>query len=164
MTVSADILESYVAPGRVMRRKLAEGAREDRALATLMAALALIFLGQWPQLIRAARLDPTVPFDARVGGALMGLLFLAPLIAYALAALVRLVVHAFGGHASWFAARLALFWSLLASSPLMLAQGLVAGLFGPGPMLTVVGFAVLAAFLWLFRGALRAAEATGATA
>ena len=157
MTVSADILESYAAPGRVMRRKLAEGVREDRALATLMAALALIFLGQWPGLMRATRLDPSVPFDARVGGALMGLLFLAPLIAYGLAALVRLVARALGGQGTWF-------WALLAASPLMLVQGLVAGLIGPGPLLTGLGLVVLAAFLWLFGGALRAAEAVGATA
>ena len=164
MTVSADILESYAAPGRVMRRKLAEGVREDRALATLMAALALIFLGQWPGLMRATRLDPSVPFDARVGGALRGLLFLAPLIAYGLAALVRLVARALGGQGTWFTARLALFWALLAASPLMLVQGLVAGLIGPGPLLTGLGLVVLAAFLWLFGGALRAAEAVGATA
>lgn len=164
MTVSADILESYASPGRVMRRKLAEGVHEDRALASLMAALALIFLGQWPGLMRAARLDPSVPFDARVGGALMGLLFLAPLIGYALAALIRLVIRAMGGHASWFAARLALFWSLLAASPLMLVQGLVAGLIGPGPLLTGLGLLVLAAFLWLFGGALSAAGSAGAAA
>ncbi|MBI1217420.1 MAG: YIP1 family protein [Rhodobacteraceae bacterium] len=164
MTVSADILESYAAPGRVMRRKLAEGPREDRALATLMAALGLIFLGQWPGLIRATRLDPAVPFDARVGGALMGLLFLAPLIAYGLAGLVRLVARMLGGQGTWFTARLALFWSLLAASPLMLVQGLVAGLIGPGPVLSGLGLIVLVAFLWLFGGALRASEAEGAIA
>lgn len=158
MSVSTDILESYTAPGRVMARKLAQGPREDRALATLMGALGIIFVGQWPGLIRAGRLDPSIPVDARIGGALMALMFLMPLIAYGLAALIRIVARAFGGKGSWFSARLALFWSMLAVSPLMLIQGLVLGLMGPGPLLSVVQGVVLAAFLWLWINAMRVAE------
>lgn len=158
MSVSTDILESYRAPGRVMVRKLAQGPREDRALATLMGALGLIFVGQWPGLIRAARLDPSIPVDARIGGALMGLMFLMPLIAYGVAALVRIVARVLGGKGSWFGARLALFWSLLAVSPLMLVQGLIAGLTGPGPLLSVMEGVVLAAFLWLWINAVRVVE------
>lgn len=158
MSVSGDIWQSYAAPARVVRRMLAAGPREDRALAILMTALAIIFLAQWPAQMRAARLDPSVPLDARIGGALMGLIFLAPLIAYALAGLTRLVARLFGGRGSWFGARLALFWALLAASPVMLLQGLVTALSGPGPAVTALAWAVLALFLWLWIGGLRAAE------
>lgn len=158
MSVSADIIRSYAAPARVVRRLLAMGQREDRALAMLMAALGIIFLAQWPALMRQARTDPSVPFDARIGGALMALVFFAPLIAYGLAALARLVARLCGGRGSWFSARLALFWSLLAASPLMLAQGLANAILGPGAAMTALAWAVLAAFLWLWIGAIRAAE------
>ncbi|MFC2967367.1 YIP1 family protein [Acidimangrovimonas pyrenivorans] len=161
MTITGDIAESYRAPGRVVRRKLANGQREERALATLMGACGMAFVAQWPALARAAHLNPDVPLDARMGGALMGAIFLLPLLAYGLAALSHLVAKAMGGQGGWFGARLALFWALLAISPLMLLQGLVAGLVGPGPALSAVGFVVLAGFLWLWLGGLRAAEGFG---
>jgi hypothetical protein len=147
MPVSTDILESYVRPRQVFRRKLEGGTHEGRALATLIGACLLIFVAQWPGLARAAHINPAIPLDARMGGALLGTLFLLPPIAYAVAALSHLVARAFGGRGSFFSARLALFWSLLAVSPLMLLQGLVRGFIGPGPALTLVGLAVLATFL-----------------
>lgn len=158
MSVSGDILASYLAPARVVRRRLDEGPREDRALAILMVALGIIFLGEWPELMRAAKADPSVPLDARIGGALMAMVFLAPLIAYAIAALTRVTAQAMGGRGSWYGARLALFWSLLAASPLMLLQGLASGIVGPGAAETGLAWAVLAVFLWLWIGGLRAAE------
>lgn len=158
MSVSADIVRSYVKPGQVMRRHLALGQREDRALAMLMAALGLMFLAQWPGLMRAAKTDPSVPLDARIGGALMALVFLAPLLAYGIAGLSRLVARLFGGRGTWFGARLALFWALLAASPLMLLQALVGGLLGPGRADTAVAWAVLAVFLWVWIGGFRVSE------
>lgn len=160
MSVARDILVSYRAPARQMRRMLADGPREERALAMLMGALAMFFLAKWPELLRASRLDPRVPFDARMGGALMGLIFLMPLVAYAVAALSYLLLRPAGWRGSWYAARLALFWSLLAISPLVLAEGLVLGLAGPGRWVAPVGYAVLAAFLWLWAGALWGARDT----
>lgn len=150
MPVSTDILESYLRPRQVFRRKLQGGTHEGRALATLIGACLLIFVAQWPGLARAAHVDPAIPLDARMGGALLGTLFLLPPIAYAVAALSHLVARAFGGTGSFFSARLALFWALLAVSPLMLLQGLVRGFIGPGPALTLVGLAVLATFLMLW--------------
>ena len=161
MSITADIAESYRAPGRVVARKLAAGAREERVLAMLMGACALIFVAQWPALARAAHLDPSIPLDARIGGALMGVLFLWPLIAYAIAALSHLAARGLGGGGSWYGARLALFWALLAVSPLMLLQGLVAGLVGPGVVQSAVGLVVLAGFGWLWLGGLAAAEGLG---
>lgn len=158
MAIAGDILESYRAPGRVLARKLSAGPREDRALAILMIACFLMFVAQWPGLARAAHLDPSVPLEARMGGALMGLLFIVPLLAYGMAALSHLAARLFGGQGSWFGARLALFWALLSVSPLMLFQGLVAGFVGPGPAQSATGIVVLIAFLWLWLGGLRAAE------
>ena len=56
---------------------------------------------------------------------------------------------------------MALFWSLLASSPLMLLHGLMAGFSGPGPALNVVGVVWLAVFGWFWFTGLRLAERGG---
>lgn len=158
MSVTARIVQTWRDPRGVMRAHLAAGPREDRALAVLFAACLMIFVAQWPALSRAAHLDPAVPLDARIGGALMGTLFIAPLLAYLIAGASHMAARAMGGRGTWFGARMALFWSLLAVSPLMLLQGLVAGFVGPGPALTLTGLAVLLAFLFLWLSALAEAE------
>jgi hypothetical protein len=152
MSVTRDIARTYRAPREVLRRRVAGAPREDRALAIVMAACALMFVSQWPGLSRLAFEDPSVPLDMRLGGALLGWVFIAPLALYLLAAVVHAIARLFGGRASWYEARMALFWALLASSPLWLLNGLVAGFIGPGPELTLVGLAALLAFL-VFWGA-----------
>ncbi len=151
MALGPDILATYAGPRTVMRRLLAQGQREDRALVYLMLGCALIFVAQWPRLAREAHLNDAVPLDALLGGALMGWLFLAPLALYGLAALAHLVARLLGGCGGWYGARLALFWSLLASSPLWLLNGLVAGFIGPGSALTLTGLVALTVFglFWL---------------
>jgi hypothetical protein len=145
MPVSTDIVASWRRPRAIMRKHLAMGRREDRALMFLMLGCGLIFVAQWPQLSRAAYLDPSVPLDARIGGALFAWLFWGPLLAYGLAAITRLVALPLGGRGTWYSARLALFWALLASSPAWLLYGLVSGFLGPGPAQQVTGgFLVLA--------------------
>lgn len=158
MSVTTRILQTWRDPRGVMRAHLAAGPREDRALAVLFGACLMIFVAQWPALSRAAHLDPAVPLDARIGGALMGTVFLVPLFAYVLAAVSHLAARAMGGRGTWFGARMALFWSLLAVSPVMLLNGLVAGFIGTGTAATLVGFAVLLAFLYLWLSALAEAE------
>ena len=112
-----------------------------------MAACFLVFVAQWPYLARLAYEEPDIPLQMRLGGALMGWLFIVPLAAYVLAAITHAVARAFGGRASWYEARMALFWALLAASPLWLLNGLVAGFIGPGPALTAVGLVAMGAFV-----------------
>lgn len=158
MPIVTDIVESYRRPGAVLRRRMGAEQDEGRALALLLAACLLIFISQLPGLDRAAHLDPSVPLDARMGGALMATFFLLPLIAYAVAGLTRLIARAFGGKGTGYGARIALFWSLLAVSPLMLLQGLVRGFLGQGPVLTAAGPVVALAFLALWMTSLIEAE------
>lgn len=158
MPVTLDMLRSWRDPRGVIRTKLADGPREDRALATVMGACALIFVSQWPRLSREAFLQPEIPLEARMVGALMGAVFLLPLFLYALAAISHLVARAFGGKGTWFSARMALFWALLAVAPVMLLNGLVAGFLGQGAALTAVGFAVALGFFYLWINMLIEAE------
>ena len=157
MTVTTDIVQSYLRPRAVLRART-ETVREDRALATIMGAAALIFVAQWPQAARLAHSDPSVPLDARLGGALMGVMFLLPLLCYVLAAVSHLVARIFGGAGSFFSARMALFQALLSISPLMLLQGLVAGFIGAGGQLTLVNLVIGMAFLWIWLNMLVEAE------
>ena len=157
MSVSADIVATYRGPGRVMRRLLAMGQREDRALAILMAGCALVFIAQMPRLAREAHLTGQ-ELNMLLGGALLGWLIIAPLAFYGFAALSHLFAKLLGGRGDWFGARLALFWSLLASGPLLLLNGLVAGFIGPGAALNAVGFVWLIVFIWFWVTGLWQAE------
>ncbi len=158
MSVSADILRSWRHPRRVVARLLGMGVREDRALVFLMAGCGLIFLAQWPRLLREAAAMPGPGFDARVGGALWGWLFVMPLLAYGLAALSHLIARMLGGRGSWFGARLALFWAFLASAPLWLLNGALTGLFGSGAASLLSGLLALGAWLAIWLAGLIEAE------
>lgn len=158
MTITTDILRSWRHPRAVIREKLRAGPREDRALAVLMGASLLLFVAQWPGLSRAAFLDPAVPLDARLGGALMACLFILPLFAYGVGLISHGIARLLGGKGSGYGARLALFWALLAIAPAMLLQGLTAGFIGPGPALYLVQGIVLAGFIWIWISMLYQAE------
>lgn len=170
MPVVPDILASWRRPRAVIARKLAAGVREDRAIATLMGACGLIFVAQWPGLAREAHLtrlaaeaagtplDQVPTLQALMGARLLALVFIAPLVFYALALLSHGVARLFGGRGSGYGARLALFWALFCTTPAMLLQGLVGGFLGAGPAATVVGLGVLALFVYLWINMLIEAE------
>lgn len=162
MTVTADIVATWRSPRAVLRTKLAEPPREGRALAVLVGACLLIFVAELPGLARAAHLNPAVPLDARIGGALLATLFVLPLILYALAGASHLVLRLLGRGGSAYGCRVALFWSLLCIGPLMLVQGLLAGFAGPGWVSGISGFALLLAFVAIWRAGLAVVRETGA--
>lgn len=124
----------------------------------MTVACLLFFVAQWPRLSREAFLDPSIPLEARLGGALLGWLFIAPLAFYGLGALTHLTARLFGGQGSFYAARLALFWSLLVISPLVLLLGLVSGFIGQGPAQNATGLLLLGAFLYIWGSGLWEAE------
>ncbi len=148
MALTGDIVSSYVRPAQVLRRRRA-GSGEDRALITVMLACGLIFVAQWPRLSREAYISGQ-DVQSLIGGALMGWLFVAPLALYALAGIAHLVARIMGGQGTYLGSRFALFWALLAASPLWLLWGLTAGFVGPGPALNVVGLLAIGAFLGIW--------------
>ncbi|MEM1005126.1 MAG: YIP1 family protein [Pseudomonadota bacterium] len=154
MAVSSDIVATYRGPGRVMRRLLDMGPREDRALIFVMAFCAVSFIAQMPSLARRAHLEG-VELNMLLGGALMGSLFILPLFFYLLAMVAHWAARLAGGRGTAYGSRLALFWALLASAPLVLLNGLVAGFIGPGPTLTLVGIVWVAVFVWFWLSGLR---------
>ncbi|WP_187430653.1 hypothetical protein ROLI_021040 [Roseobacter fucihabitans] len=161
MAVTRNITATYRNPSKVMRGLLSLGPREDRALAYLMAACLIVFIAQMPRLARQAHIEGS-ELDMLMGASLMAWVFIAPLMLYTLAAISHLMAKLFRGKGSHYGARLALFWALLAASPLMLLNGLVAGFIGPGLELQLVGMAWFGAFMWFWIGGLIAAERTPA--
>ncbi|MEE9427762.1 MAG: YIP1 family protein [Paracoccaceae bacterium] len=158
MGLALDIVRTWRHPRQVMARFLSQGQREDRVFMFLMFACALIFLSRWPGLVRLSLLNPDTPLNILLGGALFGWLFIVPPAAYVLAAFTRLTARLFGGQGSWYSARLALFWSLLAAAPFWIVNGLVSGYGVPDIWQKAVGAIALAAFLLIWLSSLHWAE------
>lgn len=142
------VLESWWAPRRVVRglRDMPDSAQ----LVVLMLAMLITLIGQAPGLARAAQLEPSVPLDARIGGAAMGTMFMMPLLAYAVAGLSGLLIRVTPWRLEARHARLALFWALLAVAPATLLAGMVAGLIGPSPALTLTRSVAGLGFLFIW--------------
>ena len=158
MALVGDIVGSYRRPGEIVRRRLGSRERaEGRALVTVFLACFLIFIAQWPRLSRDAYLTGQ-ELQPMLAGALLGWIFIAPLALYGLAGLTHFVARRMGGQGTYTEARMALFWALLAASPLWLIWGLVAGFMGPGPVLDAVGIVALLAFLGVWAAALYSVE------
>ncbi|MCV2876891.1 YIP1 family protein [Rhodobacteraceae bacterium XHP0102] len=151
MSVTRDIVASWRSPRAVIRAMLDRGRREDRAIAFVMIACFLLFVAQWPSLSREAFLDPSVPLQARLSITFFSMMMVMPLMLYILAALSHVLAKITRGRGSFYSARLALFWSLLVTSPLFLLYGLVAGFIGQGPAMTAMGVVTLLGFfaIWL---------------
>jgi len=157
MTVSTDLVATWRGPRAVLRRHLARGTSEPFAFTLLLVFLILAFIGQWPVAAREAVLANEPSAAPRILARALAILATIP-IWYALAAVSRLIARTLGGKGSWYSARIALFWALATVSPLMLLQGLVAGLIGTGPALWLVMTVVGLAFLWLWLTMLHEAE------
>ena len=154
MALVPRILKTWRAPGAAVRGMV--GLSEPGLLALLLGTMAVYFLAQWPAHARAAALDPSVPLQARLGGALLATMFMMPLAVMAVAAVAQLAARLFGLRLDGYGSRLALVWALAAVAPVMLLQGLVAGLIGPGPQMTAVNLLAGAAFVVFWVAGLRA--------
>ncbi|NNE51246.1 MAG: YIP1 family protein [Sulfitobacter sp.] len=149
MAATRDIVASYRGPGKVVRRMLDQGLREDRALIFLMVACLMFFVGQTPRLAREA-FETGQDLSMLMGTTLVALIFILPLLAYLLAGLTYLIARIVRSRISAYGARLSLFWALLASSPLVLLWGLTAGFVGPGLELNLVGILWFGIFVWFW--------------
>lgn len=157
MAVTTDILQSWRSPRIVLRRHLQRGVSEPFAFSLLAAFLMLAFVSLWPFLSRQSALQPEVPMLQRLVAGGLAVLASIPLW-YGVAAVSRLICKVFGGQGSFYGARLSLFAALLAVTPAMLFQGLVAGMIGPGLQLDIVGWLVVLAFFWIWLSMLAEAE------
>ena len=153
MAATRDIVATYRGPGRVVQRLIGNGLREDRALIYLMIGCLMVFVAQTPRLARQAWLTGE-DLGMLMGATLLAWLFIAPLVFYVIAGLSQLVLRLLRTGVSAYATRMALFWALLASSPIMLLWGLTAGFVGPGLEMTLTGGLWVVVFVWFWIGGL----------
>lgn len=163
MGIALDILRSWRHPRRIIAKRLSEGVREDRAVLFLMLGCLLMFVSQWPRLLVEAQSDPSIPFDARAGAALLGWVFIVPLALYAVAGLARVVAMGFGGQGTWFSARMALFWALLAASPMWLLNGALVRVPGSDIFKNITGVLALLGFITIWLSSMIESETGGET-
>ena len=156
MAVTNDILRTWRDPRGVMRRHLALGRREDRAIAFLMIGCVVMFIARWPALAREAA-ETGAEMDRLIAYGLFGVVIILPLAMYAVAFVVFLLGRPFLSRLSAYGARLSLFWAWLAASPLALLAGLVAGFSGDPLQERLVGALWLAAIVWFTVQGLRTA-------
>ncbi|GLK65843.1 MULTISPECIES: hypothetical protein [Paracoccus] len=147
------ILQSWWAPGRVVASL--RGMPDRVLIVVLMTAMLIFLIAQAPGHARAAQLQPDVPLGARMGGALLAVMFIMPLVAYGVAALVAALSRLTPWPVAPQDSRLALFWALLAVAPAMLLAGLTAGLVGPGRALTLTQSLAGLGFLCIWGAGLR---------
>jgi hypothetical protein len=155
--MTTDLVATWRRPRAILRQHLARGRSEPFALSFLLVFLLLAFVSQWPVAAREAHVAGEPSATPRIVAVAYGVLLLIP-VAYLVAALSRLAARALGGKGTGFGARVALFWALAAIGPLLLLQGLVAGMIGPGPALTAITLMAGLAFLWLWLTMLHEAE------
>ncbi|MFP5479011.1 MAG: YIP1 family protein [Alphaproteobacteria bacterium] len=157
MSVSTELVSTWTAPRKALRRHLARGRSEPFAFSLLLVFLILAFVGQWPTAAREAHFAGDASAAPRILARAFAVLATIPLW-YGLAALSRVVSGALGGQGTWYGARIALFWALASVGPLMLLQGLVSGMIGQGPALWSVTGLVGLGFLWLWLTMLHESE------
>jgi hypothetical protein len=146
MAVSTDILRTWRDPRVVMRQLLSMGPREDQAILYVMAGCLLIFVAQWPRLVRVSAITGD-ELDRLIAYEFMAWLIVWPLILYALASLIGGLLWVVRRPVPGHAVRLALFWSFLAASPMALIYGVVVGLNGFSTLAHLVGALWIGAFL-----------------
>ncbi len=134
---------------------------EERILFYAVLSGFLLFLAGLPTARQQAGLTQGEnPLLIVISARFFGALFVLPLVLYGVAALSHLVCRAFGGTGSFRAARLALFWALLVTMPVLIAVSLLAVPLTALPIfpLWLLGLVVLVAFARIWGEGLAGSE------
>ncbi|MEM8570943.1 MAG: hypothetical protein AAGG56_08525 [Pseudomonadota bacterium] len=155
-SLAAEMSRAYVRPRRTMARQIEAGLSEGRAVLHLMVACLLYCAASVPGALRAAE---NLPVDDAATAAVASLIFafvvVAPGLAYAMSALVKLMIGGAG-----LAVRSALFWALLLGAPIALllsALSATLGLFSPQAV-EIASLLAFAGWVWLAAASLGAAS------
>lgn len=159
MSLMSEIFSVYRGPRRAMRRLIERGVREEQILFYGMLFCLLTFVAQMPMLARSMHLaaEETPPLIAVASGRFVGLVFIGPLLLYAIGALSHLIARIFGGSGSWLWARLAIMWGALASVPLVLLFGGLQAVV-PLQLASILSLLTTLGFLWIWLSNLFEAE------
>lgn len=160
MTLYREIIAAYRGPAASMQRQMAQVKGEERLLVYIVLACFLLFVARVPGLMVLAQTSPNpeITPTSLIGTSFAVTLFFAPLFFYAIAAVSHMIARIFGGKGSYFEARLALFWALLITTPLVLLSSLLNIVL---PSLTVIqssGLLIFLIFAYFWASCLNVAE------
>ncbi|KIN72433.1 hypothetical protein [Sulfitobacter guttiformis] len=158
MALTQDILATYRGPGRVVAQFLSQGRNEVRALLFVLIAGILMFIASTPFQAREAQLDPDIPLEARLYWSALFYILMLPILIYVFALIITGLARIARRQISGYEIRFTLIWALLASTPVMLLVGLVAGFIGTGIQLQLVGLLWFAVFGWFWIAGLMRAD------
>lgn len=121
MSLVEDILRAYRAPRSVMQAQIDRGITEAQTLFYGMFFGVINLIANYPR-IANTQADPEV-IMGMISGIFIAYIFFLPLMLYALAGVIHLVLLKFGGQASWAEARRAFNWSAVCVIPFVLCSG-----------------------------------------
>lgn len=132
------LFQFYVDPRGSVRNVLARDPSEATQIVLIMAACTIVLLARLVQ-VHLLYANPDDRLERSVNHIATQLMVL-PLFYFAFAALVRLIAKAFGGNGTWRESRVAVFWSVLVSAPVMAASILLplALITMPAPVLVLI--------------------------
>jgi len=146
MPLIQSITQSYRNPQLVFRQMWVAGVVESKSLALVMGASAAGFISALPELARRAHLE-SLDLQQLMGGALLGWIFMAPLMFYCLALVLYWILGLFLKTITAAQMRVIVFWSLVVAVPVLLLHGLVAGFIGPSVQKQIIGVVWIAVVL-----------------
>lgn len=117
-----------------MRAELTERPPDGRLLGYLMVALLINWASAIPLRLRDAVDDP----DASIGMGFVATVFMAPLLFYGFAVLMKWCARIVGGKAGYYEHRLALFWGFLVATPAAVMANVVENLSGGNVAIGIV--------------------------
>ena len=154
MSVVINISKTYYKPNQTYTKLFAAGVSEKDNLAYLVGGCVISFVSQWPAQSRQAFINQQ-PVDELMGAILLSNLFLLPLIFYFVAAIIFIFAKIFKSNILGAELRLIIFWSYLASTPILLLVGLIQGFFGKNYQYYTVAGLWLSVFLAFVYSGLR---------
>ena len=161
MSLIRNIFDSYRAP-RSIFEGFSNGQLEERsALGFLAGGCLLAFISTWPAFARMSYFTEQT-LEMMLAGALFAWIFLAPLFFYILVGFITLILFFAGFQGIGLQLRLSFFWSFLASTPILLVNGLAIGFLGRGNLTTLVEMTWTAVLIWFFYCSLRTIRRTNA--
>ena len=158
MSLVKDIAAAYTGPRREMAHQLTL-MTEPRILMLGFTACLLIYVSRMPELAAISHIEEDDPATMRARFATMfvSAVIMAPLFLYLVAALSHLILKFTGGQGTWQEARLALMWSILVSTPLVLISG-ACKVFAPQPVFLVASLLTTVIFFWQWASCLAVVE------
>lgn len=157
MPLIQSITRSYRSPQVVFRQMWTAGIAERKSLALVMGASAAGFISALPELSRRAHLE-ALDLQQLMGGALLGWIFMAPLMFYCLALVLYWITRPFLKHLTAGQMRVIVFWSLVVAVPVLLLHGLVAGFIGPSLQKQIIGMIWVLVVLRTFVAGIRSTK------